>query len=190
MWHVFFQNLTRLFTWFVVVAPWEQALRVRMGKYVKKLNAGIFCRIPFVDRVFKQSIRRRMSILRPQTLTTMDRHVVTCAGAIGYSVGDLHKLYDTLECPNDTIENEVQAIISDFIGSHNLKDCGSLEIQKRVMEKLDLSRYGLEGQEFYMTSFATSKTFRFITGEMAQWSRDSQMNMEAAQSGNIPPSIG
>jgi hypothetical protein len=45
------------------------------------------------------------------------------------------------------------------------------------MEKMDLSKYGLTGQEFYMTSFATSKTYRFITGDMQQWPRDSQMSM-------------
>src|SRR5690349_20949371 len=119
MWSAFIQQIVRVFTWFVVVAPWEQALRVRAGKHVRKLDGGIYLSIPFLDRIFKQSVRRRINVLHPQTLTTMDRHVVTCAGAIGYSVGDLEKLYDTLEQPNDTIENEVKAIISDFIGSHS-----------------------------------------------------------------------
>jgi hypothetical protein len=169
--------LSRLFTWWIVVAPWEQALRVRLGKRVDKLEAGVFLRIPFVDRIFKQSIRRRLNILRPQTLTTQDRHVVTSCGAVGYSIGNLEMLYQTMESPNDTIENEVAAIVAQYIGTHDLADCKAVEIEKSVMEKMDLSKYGLTGQEFYMTSFATSKTYRFITGDMQQWQRDSQMSM-------------
>lgn len=181
------QQLSRILTWWVIVAPWEQALRVRFGKKVAKLDAGIYFNIPFIDKIYKQSIRRRLNVLRAQTLTTLDRHVVTCCGAVGYSVSDLEKLYDTLEAPNDTIENEVGAIIARFIASHTLKECSSKEIEAEVMGLLDLSKYGLAGQEFYMTSFATSKTYRFITGEMYNWQRDNQLNMNSTTSKDLPP---
>jgi len=169
--------LAQAFTWFVVVAPWEQAIRVRLGKHVRKLDAGFYVRIPFVDRVFKQSTRRRLGLIRPQTLTTADGHIITCAGAVGYAIGDLVKLYDTLESPNDTIENEVAAIISRFIGSRTLKEATSPALEQFVQDTLELTKYGLIGQEFYTTSFATTKTYRFITGEMSAWQRDEQLNM-------------
>lgn len=172
------KQLAQAFTWFVVVAPWEQAIRVRLGKHIRKLDAGIYIRIPFVDRVFKQSIRRRLSLIRPQTLTTSDGKVVTCAGAVGYSIGDLVKLYDTLESPNDTLENEVAAIVSRFIGGRPLKDATSPALEEFVRANLDLAKYGLTGQEFYTTSFAASKTYRFITGDLGTWQRDEQLNMK------------
>jgi len=173
-----FKQLAGAFTWFIVVAPWEQAIRVRFGRHVRKLDAGVYVRIPLVDRVFKQSVRRRLSIIRPQTLTTKDRHVITCAAAVGFSIGDLEKLYDTLEAPNDTLENEVAGIISRFIGTRNLLDCKADELEKYVRENLHLEKYGLTGQEFYTTSFATSKTYRFITGDLVAWSRDAQLDMK------------
>lgn len=169
---------SEMLAWFVVVAPWEQAIRVRLGKHTTKLHAGIYLRIPFVDRVFKQSIRRRLSIIRAQTLTTADGKVITCAGALGFAIGDLEKLYDTLESPNDTLENEVAAIISRFIGGAPLKDCTSPKLEEYVRENLDLTRYGLIGQEFYTTSFATAKTYRFVTGDMSVWSHDRSMKMD------------
>lgn len=181
------QQFVRFFTWWIVVAPWEQAIIVRLGKRVRKVEAGIYLRIPFIDRVFKQSVRRRLNVLRTQTLTTADRHVITLAGAIGFSIGNLELLYDTLESPNDTIENEVCALVSQFIGSKELKECASTDLEKHVMENLHLESYGLKGQEFYVTSFATSKAYRFIMGDMAAWNRDSQMNM-AEQAHNGPPS--
>lgn len=37
MMYSFFKSILQLLTWFVVVAPWEQAIRVRLGKRVRKL---------------------------------------------------------------------------------------------------------------------------------------------------------
>lgn len=178
--------ISQLFSWFVVIAPWEQAIRVRLGKNTRLLTAGWYIKIPFIDKIYKQSIRRRLRQVRPQTLTSQDRHVITCAGAVGYYVKDLNKLYDTLESPNDTIENEIAALVAEFVGRNNLKDCSSQGLEKFVKERMDLSRYGLSGDEFYLTSFSTCKTYRFITGEMGSWHHDSGMSMEADGSKNGP----
>lgn len=176
MFSTLLQQLTRALTWFFTVAPWEQAIRVRMGKRVAVLSAGVYLRIPFVDTIYKQSVRRRINTIKAQTLTTKDGRVVTCSGAVGYQIGDLGKLYDTLENANMTIENEVAGIISSYIGAHTLEECSSRELEERVHEELDLSKYGLEGQEFYVQSFATSKTFRVITGEVGtSWQSDSSL---------------
>lgn len=172
-----FRHIAQVFTWFIVVAPWEQAIRVRLGKHVRLLTKGAYIRIPFMDRIFRQSSRRRLSIIRPQTLTTSDGKVVSCAGAVGFAVNDLLKLYDTLENPNDTIECEVAGIISRFIGARTLRECTSPALEAYVRENLHLDKYGLSGQEFYTTSFATARTYRFITGEMGMWRTDDRMTM-------------
>lgn len=179
------KTIAQLFTWFVVIAPWEQAIRVRMGKKTTLLSGGWCLTIPFVDRIYKQSVRRRLRQLRPQTLTTLDRHVVSCTGAIGFYVKDLNKMYDTLESPNDTIESEVCALVAEFIGSKTLKECIALELEAFVRKGMDLSKYGLSGDEFYLTSFATCKTYRFITGDLVSWNHDAGMNMSHIESKNI-----
>jgi regulator of protease activity HflC (stomatin/prohibitin superfamily) len=176
MFSTLIQQISRALTWFFTVAPWEQAILVRLGKHTKVLGAGIYFRIPFVDRIFKQSVRRRINTIKAQTLTTRDGKVVTCSGAVGYRIGDLGKLYDTLESANMTIENEVSGIIAAYIGSRNLHECQSRQLEEFVAEKLDLSKYGLEGQEFYVQSFAASKTYRLITGEIGQsWQADASL---------------
>jgi len=130
----FFRQLVQVMTWFVVVAPWEQAIRVRLGKNKLLLKPGFYVRIPFVDRVFKQSVRRRILVITSQTLTTLDRRVVTCGGAVGFAIDDLCKLYDTLEMPNDTISSEVAGLISKFIGSKTLAECVAKDIEAYVAE--------------------------------------------------------
>jgi len=175
-------SLSGLFTWIVVVAPWEQGLRVRLGKHVTKLEAGVYVRLPFVDRVYRQSTRRRLNTLRPQTLTTKDEKIVTCSGSIGYEVVDLEKLYETIEAPNDTISSEVAGIVAEYIGSRDLKDCSSLELEEYVTERVDLTRYGLGGKEYYVLSFAATRTYRFITGDINDWGTDGQLEMNQCSS--------
>lgn len=175
----FFKQAFQVFTWVIVVAPWEQAIRVRLGKHVKKLEAGIYLRIPFVDRVFKQSIRRRINIINSQTLTTKDYKVITCSGSIGFSIGDLEKLYETLEAPNDTLENEVAGIIAEFVGNNNLDDIKYSSIKEYVNSQIDFSKYGLKDQEFHLVTFAmTNRTYRLVTGGLDSWAKDSQLKME------------
>lgn len=168
----------QVFTWFVIVAPWEACIRVRLGKNAALLGPGFYLRIPFVDRVFKQSIRRRPSIIRPQTLTTRDMHVVTVSGALGYAISDMVKLYDTLECAHDTIENEVAGRVARFIGATDRIECTSLAIEAALAGQLDLKRYGLSGEEFLVTSLASAKTYRLIMGDFPSWSNDSVLHMK------------
>jgi hypothetical protein len=47
----------------VIVQPWEQCLRVRMGKHVRMLPSGFHWRLPLIDTVFKQSVRMRTAML-------------------------------------------------------------------------------------------------------------------------------
>ena len=87
--HQLLQQIGRMFVWLVIVAPWEQAIRVRLGRRVRLLPAGAYLVIPFIDRVYRQTIRRRLSIIPPQTLTTRDGKSVTLGSAVGYSIVDL-----------------------------------------------------------------------------------------------------
>lgn len=162
---------SRLFTWLIIVAPWEQAIRVRLGSHVRLLNQGWYLRIPFIDRVYRQSIRRRLVTIPAQTLTTADGKALSVSGAIGYEIVDLMRLYETLHDPNDTIESEISAMVADFVGSRPLAECKPSALQTDVRSKMRLNRYGLNGTEFYVTNFVAVRTYRLITGEMKSWQR-------------------
>lgn len=174
----FLRQIGKLFTWIVLVAPWEQALRVRLGKHVHLLEAGIYLRIPFADRIYRQSIRRRLAVLQPQTLTTKDGKAVTITAAVGFAVDNLERLYRTLHAPEDTIAAEVEAMISQFVPTSAFEDCTPSDIEAHVSTQLDLKKYGLIGQEFYITGFAAVRTYRFITGEAGGGAGGSRINTE------------
>lgn len=169
------KQISCIFTWFFTVAPWEQAVRVRFGKYVTLLGPGVYLRIPFVDRIFKQSIRMRRQHAPPQTVSTLDGKVVTCAFSIGFRIVDLLKLYNTIDSPNTTISSEVSNIVSDFISSNKLESLTVASMKEYVNRKLSLTKYGIEGEEFLLISFAHSRTYRVITGDCINFSYDNMI---------------
>lgn len=173
------------FSWFVIVAPWEQAVRVRLGKHVQLLGAGVALKIPVVDRVFRQSTRERRSVIRPQVVTTTDGQAITVSGALGYRVDDLLKLYDTLEAPEDTLEAMVSGSVADFISARTKDECEPKALEEYVSERLELERYGLGGGSFHVVNLVAVKTYRFITGEIPSWSHGSGLQMEESGGGQV-----
>lgn len=170
------RELGGLLRWWVVVAPWEQAVRVRMGKHVAVLRAGVHLRVPFVDRVFRQSIRRRFSSIPTQTVTTRDGKTVTVSGTMGYAIADIGKLYDTLHHAEDTITSEGQGVIARFVARNDFADCLPTAIEAHVADALDLGRYGLDGAEFFVTDFAAVRTYRLIQGQPHDWAHGQALN--------------
>jgi hypothetical protein len=165
------QQFFRLFVWWVMVAPWEQAIRVRAGKWVTLLGPGPHWKIPVLDKAYVQSIRRRMVNLNMQTLTTTDGKTVTVSGALGYRITDLLKLYQTLHHAEETLRTLALGEIANFVQSHAISDVTPIAILKAVPSALRLDRFGLGDGEIRITSFAVIRAHRLIMDQM--WGGDS-----------------
>lgn len=155
-------------TWWIVVVPWEQGVRVRLGKHRKLLGPGVHMRIPLVDKVFIQSTRTRYSSIPSQTLTTLDRKVVTISGLIAYGIVDLETLYNTLDHGEVAVESMAQGVISEAVGNTYLSHLDVAEVHKLLLD-MDLSRYGLSVVDASITDVVCPpKTYRLITGPLGR----------------------
>lgn len=157
-----FQTAKAPFIWWTIVAPWEQALRVRLGKQKVLLQAGIHLKVPGVHAIYKQSVRMRAVASPVQTLTTLDGKTLTLSGSIGYCVTDLEKLYETLHHADDTIRNLCMGAIAQYVHTHNLRECEPAKIEEKALAVVELKQYGLGSVKLYVTDFALVKTYRFI----------------------------
>lgn len=164
------QAIKQLFTWFIVITPWEQGIRVRCGKHQKLLKAGIHLRIPVVDQAYRQSVRRRICTVPAATMTTKDGVTITLGSYIGYEIVDVERLYNTLHDAVDTIEAMVVSLVSQFVAAHSVAETTPEAIEQFVNERIDFARYGLGNTEFFISNFAAVRTIRLITGEIKQWS--------------------
>ncbi len=155
--------LSKLFQWWVIVEPWEAGIRVRFGKRIKILQAGIYFRIPFFDAVYIQEIRIRMISLNPQNVTTKDGKAITIVSSIGYSISDVKTLYESIAQPDSTIANLILSEIAEYVCSHNLEDCTPKKIESVAVDKLKSTNYGIKFENLKITGYSIVKTYRFIT---------------------------
>ncbi len=155
-------RFTEAFKWWFVLQPWEQALRVRAGRKIKKFEGGIHIKIPYIDAIFKQNCRLRITDCGHQTLTTADNHTITLTSQLRYRVEDVTPLYEKLHMAEETIAQMVQEAISDFVTASLLMDCLPPQIIEVVHERLDFTEFGLAEPKFAICDFACVKTYRII----------------------------
>ena len=146
----------------IIIQPWQTGIIVRCGKNKRKVNGGIFFRLPYFDAVYVQENRLRVLNMAMQTLTTKDGHTITLNSATGYSISDIEKLYDTLYHPETTVTNFATSEAAEYVFERDLKDILPKKIEAHVLKKLQEFDYGLKFEYYRLSNFAVVKTFRLI----------------------------
>lgn len=154
--------ILNVFKFWIIVQPWEQAVRTRFGKNKKVLYGGIHFRIPFMDGFYIQCTRLRVANMPMQNLTTKDFKTITLNGSIGYEISNIGTLYDTMYEPESTITGIAMGAIADYIYSHNSADINTDDIEKTVLENLDLTKYRISVSYYKLINFAVVRTYRLI----------------------------
>lgn len=169
IWRGISDFFSRFVFWFVV-EPWQQCLRVRFGKHVKKIPPGTHLKIPYFDSLHVQHSRFRTALCAPQTLTTKDGHTVVCTFAVGYALDDIEKTYQTLSDANGTITQMVSSYAADAVAKTNRADLSAVQISEDLT--IDLSNkfydYGLKDVSIQLQDFAFIKAFRLIQDQRWQ----------------------
>lgn len=164
--------ITKLVQWWFIVNPWEQAIRVRKGKNVKVLDAGVYLKIPFIDHVYIQTTRMRMTETAMQTITAADGTTITIKLSIGYVIGDILMLYKTLYHPECTLGNMAIGIASKQIRNKTIKEITPQELEDDIKNDIKGAEYGLKDFSVNITTFAIVKTFRIIQDSSNSWRGD------------------
>ena len=161
LWEVL-SRFGKLFIWWTIISPWEGGIRVRLGRGVVSLGPGIHFCIPYLDAVFKQTLRMRITGLQRQTLSTSDGKTVTLCATVGYSVADVWKLYNTLHHADETIRNIIAGHIAKIVQAKALDDCSPDVIERETNERLDLRQFGLDKACVRLVDFAAVRTYRLL----------------------------
>lgn len=169
--------LRTLLNWWFVVEPWEQAIRVRFGKHVKLFDAGVHVKMPFFDKLYVQNVRRRVSSIPLQTMTTADGKTMTMHGSIGYRIADVLKLHSTLHDAEVSVQQEVLGHITQYIVTNEKTACTPEKIVAYVKAKQNLQRYGLADVDFFLQGYVSDvPTYRLIQDSMSQYQAVSGLN--------------
>jgi hypothetical protein len=170
-----FERFTEAFKWWFVLQPWEQALRVRAGRWIKKFEGGLHFRIPYLDSIFKQNCRLRITDIPQQTVTNAEDQTFTVAGALQYRVEDVTPLYTHLHMAEETLAYSVQSLVADHIATSYSESCEPNIVQEVINGEIRgrFQNYGLAEVKFLLTDFARVRTYRLIMGNMEKWNAHS-----------------
>lgn len=166
-----FEAIRSALTWWITVAPWEQAIRVRFGKKVKLLGSGMHVKFPIIDRIYRQSTRLRVITVPDQTLTTQDGKPLTLALNLGFRIDDLLKLYNNLHDAHGTLCTIVAGEAGDFVARNFSRDVlpSTLADHLSGIVSERFADCGLSEVSISIQTFAFVRTYRFITGEGQKW---------------------
>ena len=153
-------RLTQAFKWYFILNPWEQAIRVRFGKHIKKYEGGMHFRLPYFDTVFIKSVRFRVSDMGHQTITVGPNRTITLTSSLGFRVKDIEPLYQKLHMADESLTLLVQGMITAYVEAN--PNTSPSEINQYVNENLDIAQYGLADKEFRIIDFAVVRTYRLI----------------------------
>ncbi len=159
----FLQSASRPFKWWVVVAEWEQGVRVRLGKNTKLLLPGPHFRIPFLDRVFVQTTRTQVTNVESQTVSTLDGKTITYSVGIRFNVKDVKAMYNTFADLNGAMAQDAVAAVSDFVSSSNLADVSPAQINNYVMQHMTSYEF-LGDFQVRILGFCVVRTYRLLSG--------------------------
>lgn len=168
-------QIRRLFQWWIVLAPWEEAVRYRAIRFrgkprVEKVGEGMHLRIPYLDKYYVQSVRRRVANMPSMTVTTADGHALTLSGIMFYEISDLMKLYMKLHHAEDTLTGLANAAIAEFVATHSKEECTPSAVAATANAAFSTRSYGIRGTEIALVTFAYVKTYRLISGDAENYS--------------------
>lgn len=176
------QSMTRLFKWWVVVACWEQGIRVRLGKRMKRLNPGIHFRIPFLDRIYIQSTRLRVISCPTQSISKRDKNVITFGLAVRYQIQDIVKLYQTAASVEAILLYDAISKAAQLITTAE-SDVDPASLEEQINATMPNHEYGLSDVQVSILSFCQARCYRFITGDA--WLASGKNFDDAETSGEV-----
>jgi len=119
--------------------------------------------VPFLDTVHVQSVRLRLATMSMQTVMTRDRQALTVAGALGYAVHNIERLYQTLHHAEDTLTNLSMTAVAECAALLDAADLTPELLAQRATAALDVTDYGLTEVSIRITDFAFIRTYRLVS---------------------------
>ena len=177
------QSAIKPLKWWLVVAAWEQGLRVRLGKTTKRLDPGFHWRIPFLDRAYVQSVRLRVAHASNQSISTKDGVVVTFGLALQYQVCDVVKLYQAVAAVEGVLLYAAVSKAARLISTVESAALDPEKLEQGINAEMPGEEYGLEKVQVSVTTFCTARCYRMITGD--SWIGGGHNMDQAENSGEV-----
>lgn len=129
-----------------IVAPAQQAVILKFGKYVETVNPGPHWIPPFVESQQKINVQKVYTFTMKEQMLTQDENIITAAIAVQYRVDNPHNYLFKITDPRESIQQAASSALRQAIGDNTLDyalTVGRQTIATDVMNQLQtiLSSY-------------------------------------------------
>jgi len=165
-----FEAITKWFSgakFFVIVQPWESAVRTRLGKNARILASGLHWLIPFADEVRRYNNRVRFYPIPTFNPSTRDGKTLTIGGLISFSIIDPLAASMAVSEPETCAAAIAQSEVARLITAAD--SVASIEVEKLCSYTARVAQSQLPGVQVHyvrLVDFAQMRTLRLL---QEQW---------------------
>lgn len=143
----FILDVIDAFRFWQVIAEYQRAVVLRLGKFHSELDPGIHWIIPFgVDNVILDNVVPRTCRLNPQSLMTKDGKLVAVSGVITASIRHIRKAVLEVEGVDHALVDACTAAIAEHVTESTFEELRTEEFREKLTKacRSQAFRYGLE----------------------------------------------
>ncbi len=136
----------------IVIAPWEVGVRVRLGKNAVALRSGLHFRIPFVDAITLVNTRLRIDQSPPVAIAARGSFTRYISATVGYRISDPLKAMLKFGLPAAVVISKAQGEIAlhhdegrtlESLSAYFGPDCGIVMEFVKFVEDVEVKTYRL-----------------------------------------------
>jgi regulator of protease activity HflC (stomatin/prohibitin superfamily) len=154
-----------LFKFWVVVAPYAGAVRVRLGKEITVLSNGFHWIIPFgIDHVLVDHIVPTTHSLGEESITTRDGKSVTFHAVVTYKIHDIEKALLQIENADHAVRDACSGECGRILHENTWEEI----LDASILEKLTKAcrkrgfQYGIEIIAVQLAGLAIARNIRIM----------------------------
>lgn len=155
-------EVARTIQLWVVVLPWERAVRVRMGNHSKVLEPGMHLKLPIIDKIWPVNNRLRFAAFPAQTLTTLDGKTMTVGGTVGFRISDPLQAMLSMQQPEYSCAALIQSCVSSYIASRTADELDKAELETEAAEQLRRAAPGFVFEFVTVSDWASVRAIRLL----------------------------
>jgi regulator of protease activity HflC (stomatin/prohibitin superfamily) len=154
-----------LFKFWIVLAPYEQGVLVRLGKFIRVLDPGMHWVIPLnIDHVYYEHVVPRTHELRPESVTSADGKSVSFTAVITFQVRRVEKALLEVEDVGHAVVDACCGEIGRVLRSATWSEM----MDESMLEKLTSAcrkkafKWGIEVIQVQLAGIAIARNIRLI----------------------------
>jgi len=172
-----FDKLFELIQWigealvpFVIILPYQEAVRIRLGKFQATLAPGIHWRIPIADSVLHENVVARTTHITGLSTTTSDGKAIGFDAVVTYRISDIKKALLEVEDVKDAVADTCAGQMGTTLADSSWDDVWhgkAVDNLTSVCRKRGW-KWGIEILSVQLSGVCLVKNIRISTGGGAQ----------------------